>query len=270
MTWHATDLLPAYRDRSLDAVATASVDAHLVACAQCRTAVAELDDPSSTDALWLEIVDEIDCTAPTALERLLGRLGVPDALGRLIAATPGLVLATALSAVISVGFGLFLADTDSSRMVALFVGLAAVVPAVSVAASFGAAADPAFDVAAAAPLSGLRLVFVRTVAVEVVAVAICLIGALGHLDHGPVAVAWLLPGLALAATTLALSTWTQPWTSVGLVAGAWLTGVALAGRLGGDWLAPFGPPTQVAAVVVLALAGALAVVRSPHLDHREV
>jgi len=83
-------------------------------------------------------------------------------------------------------------------------------------------------------------------------------------------VAWLLPGLALAATTLALSTWTEPWTSVGLVVGAWLGGVALSGRLGGDWLAPFGPPTQVAAVVVLALAGALAIVRSPRLDHREI
>jgi RNA polymerase sigma-70 factor, ECF subfamily len=133
-----------------------------------------------------------------------------------------------------------------------------------------AGVDPAYDVAAAAPLSGLRLVLVRTVAVEVVAVAICLVGALGHLDHGPVAIAWLLPGLALAATTLALSTWTQPWTSAGLVVGTWLTGVALAGRLGEDWLAPFGPPTQAAAVAVIALAGALTIVRSPRLDHREL
>lgn len=270
MTWHADDLLLDYRDRRLDAADTASVDAHLTSCARCRATIGTLEDRPSLDVLWDDVVDELDRTPPTVLEQVLGRLGVPDALARLVAATPGLILATALSVVVSVGFGLFLAGTEAPRMIAAFVALAAVVPAIGVAAAFGAAVDPAYDVAAAAPLSGLRLVLIRTLAVETVAVAICLVGALGHVDQGPVALGWLLPGLALAAVTLALSTWLPPWISVGAVVATWLCGVFAAGRVDGDWLAPFGPPTQVAAVVVFLLAGALTVVRSPNLDHREV
>ena len=130
MTWHADDLLLDYRDRRLDAADTASVDAHLTSCARCRATIGTLEDRPSLDVLWDDVVDELDRTPPTVLEQVLGRLGVPDALARLVAATPGLILATALSVVVSVGFGLFLAGTEAPRMIAAFVALAAVVPAI--------------------------------------------------------------------------------------------------------------------------------------------
>jgi hypothetical protein len=272
MTWHAdADELSAYRDRRLDAATTASVDAHLLGCATCREASRRLDDRAATDALWLDIVDEIDRRPQAGLERVLGRCGVPESLGRLLAATPGLLVATALAALVSTGFGLVLAGTHRSSQIAAFIALAAVVPAVGVAASFGAAADPAYEVGAAAPLSGLRLVLLRTVAVTLVAAGICLVGSLGHLDEvGLVAVGWLLPALGLAAATLALTTWVSPWVASGALVTGWLGAVALTGRIGHDWLDAFGGPTQVLAVVVLVVAFAVVAVRAPLLDHREV
>lgn len=270
MSWHADELLAAYRERGLDAITTGSVDAHLVSCDRCRGLARDLDDPRATDALWHDIVDDIDAAPPTVVERLLGHLGIPSSIGRLLAATPGLVLATMLAAAVSATFGLVLADADRSAHVAAFVALAAVVPAVGVGASFGTAADPAYEVGAAAPLSGLRLVLIRTIAITTVAIVICLIGTLGYLETGVVAIGWLLPALALAAASLALSTWLPPWTAVGLIVSGWLVAVPLAGRLAGDWLAPFGTSTQVLAVAVAVGAGAVVTVRAPRLDHREI
>lgn len=270
MTWHADDLLAAYRDRDLDAITAASVDAHLVSCDRCRSLARDLDDPQATDALWHDIVDDIDAVPATGIERLLGHLGIPNSIGRLLAATPGLVLATILAAAVSATFGLLLGDVDRSANVATFVALAAVVPAVGVGASFGTAADPAYEVGAAAPLSGLRLVLIRTIPITAVSIAICLIGTLGYLDTGMVAAGWLLPSLALATASLALSTWLPPWTAVSAIVSAWLVAVLLAGRLAGDWLVPFGPSTQVVAVAVAAGAGAIVAIRHPRLDHREI
>jgi hypothetical protein len=275
MIWHADDLLDRYRRRDLDAVAAASVDAHVLACDSCRAELRRLDgtDPlrdGVLDGLWLEIADEIDRPPLSSPERVLRAIGMPEHIGRLLAATHSLALAAAVALVVSLGFGLLAADSARPQQVALFVTLAAVVPAVGVAAAFGPAVDPTYEIGAAAPLSGLRLVCIRTVAVLAASVVVGLVGSLGLLDHGVVVVGWLLPGLGLALATLALGTWVQPWAAAAAVVGTWLAGVGLFGWLDHDWLAPFGATTQLGAALLAICAGAVLAIRSPHLDHREV
>lgn len=273
MTWHADDLLDAYRARDLDAVATASVDTHLMSCTACREQLRTMDSAAPAgrdhDELWHAIVDEIDRPARTWPERLLSRAGVPDHVGRLLAASHSLALATVLSVSVSLLLALFAVGEVHPRLVATFVAVAAVVPAVGVSLAFGPSVDPAYEIGAASPLSGLRLVLVRTIAVVVSAIAVGLAGSVGLRHEGLIAVAWLLPSLALASATLAASTWVAPWRAGTVIVTTWSAGVFAAGRVSHDVLSPFGPTTQVGAVAVIAAATAVVLVRAPRLDHRE-
>lgn len=273
MTWHADHLLDAYRRRALDHASTASIDTHLVACVRCQSHLRRLDGvetDNGIDDIWAEIVDEIDRPRLTIPERALRRAGVPEHVGRILAGSPALLLAAILALVTSLACAVLIDELARPHQLAIFVALAAVVPAVGVAVSFGAAVDPTYEIGAAAPLSGLRLVLVRTVAVVVAAVAFGLVGSLGFADSGMVVVAWLLPSLALAATTLALSTWVPPWSAASALIATWLAGVLVSGHMSDDWLVPFGLSTQVGAVAVIATALTVLIVRAPHLDHREI
>ncbi len=85
--------------------------------------------------------------------------------------------------------------------ISLVLLIAPVLPVLGVAASWGRALYPAYELTAATPRAGLPLVFRRTVAVLAVVLP-CLFAA-GELTGAALA-QWLLPSLAFTTGTLAL------------------------------------------------------------------
>ncbi|MFF5966809.1 zf-HC2 domain-containing protein [Streptomyces collinus] len=267
MSWHVPEEdLRAYVRGELAAPALWSADAHLTSCARCRAALAEVSDPVALDAGWDRLDAELDAPRTGLLEKLLVRVGVAGHTARLLAATPvlrrswlGAVVAVLL---LSVAAG---HSVRTGEFPMLFLALAPLLPLAGVALSYGPALDPTYEMAVVAPMHGFRLLMIRTVAVLAVVLALNGLATLALPAYGLRALAWLLPGLALTATGLALMPRLGPVLAPSLVGGAWagllLTAHAL--RAGADVpLAPFTAAGQgVAAVVAVLAAGLLFLLR---------
>ncbi|MEU3887656.1 zf-HC2 domain-containing protein [Streptomyces sp. NPDC029041] len=262
MSWHVSEEdLRAYARGELKAPGLWSADAHLTSCAGCRAVLAEVGDPVVLDAGWDRLDAELDAPRTGLLERLLVRSGVAGHTARLLAATPvlrrswlGAVVAVLL---LSVAAG---HAVRGGEFPTLFLALAPLLPLAGVALSYGPALDPTYEMAVVAPMHGFRLLMIRTVAVLVVVLALNGLATLALPAYGLRALAWLLPGLALTATGLALMPRLGPVLAPSLVGGAW-AGLLLAAdalRAGADVpLAPFTAAGQGVSAVVAALAAGL-------------
>ncbi|MFD5159503.1 zf-HC2 domain-containing protein [Streptomyces hawaiiensis] len=262
MSWHVSEEeLRAYARGELQAPALWSADTHLTSCARCRAVLAEVSDPVTLDAGWDRLDAELDAPRTGLLERLLVRTGVAGHTARLLAATPvlrrswlGAVVAVLL---LSVAAG---HAVRGGEFPTLFLALAPLLPLAGVALSYGPALDPTYEMAVVAPMHGFRLLMIRTVAVLAVVLGLNGLATLALPAYGLRALAWLLPGLALTATGLALMPRLGPVLAPSLVGGAW-AGLLLAAdvlRAGADVpLAPFTVAGQGVAAVVAALATGL-------------
>lgn len=266
--WHLEDeLLHDYADGSPMAPdLQASVEKHLEACGGCRTRLTPAVDAARLDAVWAAVVATVDAPRPGPVERLLLRLDVREDTARLLAATPSMRGPWLLSVAAVLGLSLMTAHSVEDGIV-LFLALAPVLPVVGVAVAFAPETDPVHELAAAAPYSRLRLLVVRSTAV--VAVTVLLAAALAALLPGApwLAVAWLLPALALTATTLALSTWFDPLRIAAGLTVAWLS-LSLLGLLpGNDPLLAVRAGVQPTCLGLLVAALAVVAVRrhDPHL-----
>lgn len=247
--WHVdAELAGAYAAGRTDPVLTASLEQHVLGCAACRALVGDLASPASLDTTWLEVLERVERPQPRPLERLLLRTGVDPSTARLIALTPSLRGAWLAGVVVVLTLALALAYGEPDG-VAMFLAIAPVLPAVGVAFAFGPAADPAHELASAAPYSSLRLLAVRTALVVGSTLGPAAIAGVLLPGRDLLAVAWLMPAFALAAGTLALATRVSPLTAVIGLAGTWLV-VATTG------LHPRGNPELVAepGVQLLCLA----------------
>ncbi|MFF8398913.1 zf-HC2 domain-containing protein [Streptomyces sp. NPDC016172] len=262
MSWHVSEEdLRAYARGELEAPALWSADAHLTSCARCRAVLAEVSDPVALDAGWDRLDAELDAPRTGLLEKLLVRIGVAGHTARLLAATPVLrrswLGAVVVVLLLSVGAG---HSVRSGEFPTLFLALAPLLPLTGVALSYGPALDPTYEMAVVAPMHGFRLLMIRTVAVLAVVLGLNGLATLALPAYGLRALAWLLPGLALTATGLALMPRLGPVLAPSLVGGAWvgllLTADAL--RAGADVpLAPFTAAGQGVAALVAALAAGL-------------
>ncbi|MFF7331138.1 zf-HC2 domain-containing protein [Streptomyces sp. NPDC090306] len=262
MTWHvAEEDLRAYARGELAPPLLWSADTHLAACAHCRTLLAEAGEPGALDAGWARLDAELDAPRRGPSERVLVRLGVADHTARLLTATP-VLRRSWLGAVVFVLTATVLAvrtvDTPT-----LFLGLAPLLPLAGVALSFGPFADPTYEMAVVAPLHGFRLLMIRTVAVLAAGLVLNGLATLALPGYGLLALAWLLPALALTATGLALSTRLGPVTGPAAVGGGWLV-LLLSARVharlpdgGHGTLAPFTAAGQGVTAVVAVLAALL-------------
>ncbi|MGI9645574.1 MAG: hypothetical protein ACR2O6_09730, partial [Ilumatobacteraceae bacterium] len=118
----------------------------------------------------------------------------------------------------------------------------------------------------ATPMRGLRLVTVR--AVTVLGVSLAVIAPLSLLSEvtRPMALAWLLPALAVTSGSLAAMTFVRPRLATTLVGGAWVI-VALIGRAASaDWLGAFAPISQLAALIATLVFVTIAVSRRTSFD----
>lgn len=270
-TWHADDrLLDRYATGGADDVVAASIEAHLVACATCRSRLHSHVPPSRLAANWDELVLTLDAPKRGWVERTLSRLGVPAGTARLLAATESLRWSWLASVGVALGFAV-LATLRPWTGGLVFLLAAPLVPLAGVTVAFNRSLDPVAEITEATPSAGLRLVFLRTIASVIPGMALAAAG--GYLvgrAAAPVATAgaaWLLPALALSALSLLFSSLApigrvaaalgSLWAAVALATEVSARGSLRALRAGG---APesllFAEPAQATAAVVALLATA--------------
>jgi Putative zinc-finger len=278
-------IIASYADGSLDTTAVWSVEAHLPSCPDCRAVLAVRPvDVGQLARNRAMVLARAGLPAPGLLGRALHRCGVPEQIAVLLEATPSLrrswlagvilVLAvTVCAAQLAVtpmlgGAHQFLAPgvTDWSPL-APFLIVVPLLPLGAVAAAFSPALDPAYRLASAAPVSMAWLLCVRTVAVVAATLVPAELAALALPAPWWLALALLLPALALCGAALGLATVVRPEIAVAGVAAGWLaltiTMTATAGRLS----AAVGPVGQLTAAAALLAGIALAVLRRNKIDY---
>ncbi|MFN0089891.1 MAG: zf-HC2 domain-containing protein [Acidimicrobiales bacterium] len=265
--WHAPpDVLARFvhNPAALDDMTAASVEAHLVVCADCRGQLTAAVSPALVTTSWDAIADRIDQRRPALLERVLHRIGVGSGLGRLLAATPALRGAGLLAiCVLAAGAGVLSLTADAEGP---FLVLAPLVPLGAVAVSFAPAADPAGEAGVATPMHGAGLVIRRAIAVVGVTFGVLGAAALALPDLGPAAAAWLLPALALALGALALGTWLRVEVALAVLTGTWLLGVLSVWWIAGHDV-PLVDSAAFSAAGQIAVVAAAATIAAARRDH---
>jgi hypothetical protein len=268
--WHAdTELVDRYTRGALDPARAASLEAHVLACGDCRTLMAPPGPPERLERLWLDVSAAIDAAPPSLTERLLTLLGVSSGDARLLAATPTLRASWFGAVALTLAF-VVLAARANDRGVLLFLLVAPLLPLAGVAATYGPDVDPVHDVTLAAPTSTLRLLLLRTAAVCTATVLVAGLFALGLPSTGWQAAAWVLPALGLTLATLALATWWPVQHAAIAVATAWIVLVLALNGGGRTMPTGFGPPTQLAAAGLIAAAAIVVAARRQTFDHGSI
>lgn len=273
--WHArADELAAYWAGECADVLAASLEAHLVRCDRCRAALAEAAGPAETDRRWMRLADAVDRPTVTISERIgLGRF-LDSGLGRTALASPTMRTAWLASLALVVGVPLAAAASVGADASTMLLALAPVAPVLAVALAYRDTSDPAGAIMLATPWAGLRLVAARALLVSGGAVPLGLVA--GAVMGVPVrlSMAWLLPGLALAALVLLAGTtrW-DPLHVAAAAGGSWAVAVAspspvrgVAARAVADTIAS--PALQSAALGVAAVALLLTVARRDAVAYR--
>ena len=271
MTWHADrTLLAGYRDGTLSEVACSSVEAHLLACSECRDQVSQIVPSGELDATWNEIVTMISLPRTGWLERLLRRLGVSEPLARLVGVTPSLQRSWLAGVMITALLAMLVSHLASGGSAVLFMIVAPLLPVAGVAVAFGPGVDPTYELLVAAPVRNFDVLVARAVAVLATTVPITAVASAALPVAGWEAVAWLLPALALTALTVAVGSWVVPWKAAVVLGGLW-TGPAAAYAVGvrpdpAVLQAVGGAAGQLAMLVVLVGSASLATVRRATFD----
>lgn len=259
-TWHAdAALLAHYAADELDDARAYSVEAHLMACETCRTALGPAVSAARLDAMWAEVADRVDAPRPGIVERGLVWLGVREHAARLLAATPSLRLSWFAAEALVLGFAVLTADRaagspEANLATLLFLMTAAILPVAGIAVTFGPKVDPTYEVGTAAPMRGYRLLLVRATAVLVTSLALTSAAALALPGLGWTTAAWLLPSLGLTFGTLALSTYLQPLRAAAGVGLTWVSIAWISAAVRPDALAVFRTGGQAAFLLVIAVS----------------
>lgn len=265
--WHPHDeMLQSYASGLAGPVLAASLEAHVLDCAECRTALVPAVEPLRLVRIRDGVEDRIDARGRPWSERFLRRLGLGEADARVLLAAPALRRAWWLAVALALGFGVAAAAQEPGRGSALLI-LAPLLPVLATAAAYAPRLEPALSLTAATPYPAMRLLLVRCVAVAGAATTLAVVAAVSLPGPAGAALPWLLPAAGLTASVLALSAWFDVEVAAGACCAGWLTAVwATAGRHAGDALAVFQAPGQVASALLLALAGAVLATQHHRLD----
>lgn len=220
--WHPDrSVLKSYLDGDLDGLEGASVEQHLLVCAECRSTMGALVEVPELDRVWDAVRFAIERPQQPAFIRLARRLGLAEPTSVLLAASTALRTAWLTSSVVALSFALAAAYMSDGTRLWPFLLIAPLVPVTGVAASYGPATDPLETLLVTSPYGRTRLILVRTMAVLALTLPIAFL--LGLLLPGPdwVAAAWLGPALALIPILLALAAYVGPRVAAGVLAIGW-------------------------------------------------
>lgn len=270
--WHLPPaVLSAYAEGRTDTPVSWSVEAHLADCDLCRQALPPANTAVDLDAVWNEIVDVVDRPDPRPVESALRRVGLSEPVARLLGATPSLSLSWFAGVAVVLGSAVLAAGLRE-QSVGLFLVLAPLVPVAGIAAAYGPGLDPAYEVAVAAPMRGIRLLLVRAVAVLIGSFVVSLVASAFLPGAATTVLAWVLPAFALSASTLALGTYIEPIrAAIGLGFG-WLALTIVTVQRTHDLMSLFQPSGQLFAATVAVVAVAIVAIRAArrvevnHLD----
>ena len=273
MTWHLDpSTAEAYVRRTADVATAASVEAHVVGCTSCQTLLSTVDP--TLDAwlaeVWTDIDEVLDRPRIGAPERALRALGCSETTARIVAASSRARWSYVTAVVLSVAVAFSAAHSGRDATFGLFLLLAPIGPLVATAGAFGRWADPLHPLLGSLPTSPWRMALVRTAASVVPAIALTSISIPMLGERGWLAVAWLLPALALCVSTLALATWISVESASLVVAVAWLA-VPIVLRLHpAELIDAIGGRGQVVAIVIAVAASALVTVRRDTFAYRVI
>ena len=267
MTWHVDETSAVrYAARGLDATSAASVESHLLVCDQCRATVGDKIDGALLDSVWLALTDALDQPAVGGFERALRLAGCSDVTARVVAATTRARWSFLVAVAFSLLLAVIAAQSPGEQYFGTYLMVAPLGPLVATAGAFGRWSDPAYVLASTSPTSSLRILLVRVVASVVPAIGLTALSVPWVLDHGWLAIVWLMPSLALAAGALALSSWIDiERAAIGLGL-AWLIMPMLLRPPLYRLLELFGPPTQLVSVLVLVTAAGIVMTRRETFD----
>ncbi len=210
--WHiSNETLADYLAGVAGPVRSASVESHLMACADCRAALAARRSPAEpaavrSAAVWERIEERLD---EHAERRRIPRL-VGSAWWTTTLSSPALRWSTgALALVLLLVPGVVGLMNPRGGVVVLF-GLAPLAPLIAAALSFRTELDPAGAMSGATPLATGRLTLQRAGVVCAVSVLSGVLGSLFVPLPLSMVTAWLLPGLALCAVVGAAATIVEP------------------------------------------------------------
>jgi hypothetical protein len=277
--WHVrAEHLAEYATATCSPAVAASTEAHLLRCERCRRALASVADPSGTERRWSLLADVVDRPSRTLAQRL-GRRRATDTtqgLGVVRAAfgTPSLAWAGAVALLVAAALPALAGALHQTRGFVLLLALAPLVPVAAVTLAYRHSADPVGEIVLATPSAGLRLVALRALAVGAAALpgGVASGWIAGLEPH--IALAWLLPGLALAALVLASGTTRLDPMTVAIVLGvSWAVVVGTPGSVHAAAAAQLlsivsAPTTQVACLLVAGAAVLLTVARRDAVAYR--
>lgn len=273
-TWHAdAGVLAAYAAGRLGRSTAASLEAHLLACASCRSGIAPLAPSERLDGNLTVLHSRIDVPPLPRSERVLQRLGLPERLTRLLVVTPSARLAwfvAVAGAMVAAFVAAEVSGTNQRTMYVFLVG-APLVPLAVVTTTFTTRSDPARELVVATPTPAFDLLLVRAVAVLLPAVVLTAFAALVVPGQGAEGVLWLLPALGLATATLALASWFPVRTVSWVLGAAWVAAatVSVRGAPRADLVeryVAFRPVGQVAMVVITLAAAVVVALRRDAFD----
>lgn len=270
MTWHVDDESAVrYAARQLDSTTASSIESHLFACERCRGIVGGAVEHDLLSFVWSEISDVLDRPHLGWAERMLRRLGCSDSSSRIVSATTRARFSYVIAVAISVAMAVVASKSGGDRAFGTFLMLAPIGPLVATAGAFGRWSDPAHAVLSVTPTSTLRIVLIRTAASVVPAIALTALSVPVLLDRGWLAIAWLLPTLALALGALALSSWLDLEIAWLIVFGLWLSMPFVIRVPAGELIDVFGEPIQIASIAVAAIGTLTMVLRRSNFEYWE-
>ena len=220
MTWHVDrDVLERYQFGTLDRVASASLEAHVTSCGECRSMMAL--DSEWIDQSWRRIADRVQQSQASVVESVLCWVGVPPHLARVVSVTPSLRPAWLLGVAFTLVFAGVVSQVAVPGSIDLFLVVAPLVPVAGVAVAYGRIGDPAHEITAATSIDPVRLLLLRTVAVAGFAFVLSLaLDVVFPATRGTGL--WVLPALALTLATLAMGAHVSMWLAGTISAGVWV------------------------------------------------
>ncbi|MEI8408870.1 MULTISPECIES: zf-HC2 domain-containing protein [unclassified Kribbella] len=264
MNWHlGPELLDRYAVGDLDLARQASVETHLLGCADCRQLASVKAPQDLLTDIWQGVqIATARPRMPWPL-RLLQKLGLAETDAIILRASSSLYRPWLLSLVGAFVIGVGGTMMPAAEQRAFYLLFAPLLPAITVATAYDAT-DPIRELAAATPFSKVRIALLRTASAVAVALPVVLLAGLVLPFVGADAFAWLLPSLTLTLLALTLLTWWTAPVTAWVVAGLWLTAVGTLRSM--DQLSAVDTPfAQLAfAVAALLALAALAIRLTSH------